>query len=87
MMSAIEEAYAVWTQARYPRQTLKRWFKKAVDSQYTPPGVCSGSGYFLKLKLHNAGKAAPAGFVLFCSRAGRGLPNVLSGYLTKSLVE
>src|SRR4249919_1581123 len=64
LMTAIEEAYAVWNK-RVPTATLNRWFEQAVDAN-PPPAV---SGRRLKLNYITQAKARPPSFILFCSRA------------------
>ena len=64
LMTAIEDAYAVWNK-RVPTATLNRWFEQAVDAN-PPPAV---SGRRLKLNYITQAKARPPSFVLFCSRA------------------
>jgi len=41
LMSAIEEAYAIWNR-RVPTASLNRWFEQAVDAN--PPPAVSGGG-------------------------------------------
>src|SRR5471030_1930312 len=64
LMSAIEQAYAVWNR-RVPTASLNRWFEQAVDAN-PPPAV---SGRRLKLNYITQAKARPPSFILFCSRA------------------
>ncbi len=64
LMTAIEEAYAVWNK-RVPTAALNRWFEQAVDAN-PPPAV---SGRRLKLNYITQAKARPPSFILFCSRA------------------
>src|SRR5438477_708332 len=64
LMSAIEQAYAVWNR-RVPTASLNRWFEQAVDAN-PPPAV---SGRRLQLNYITQAKARPPSFVLFCSRA------------------
>ena len=64
LMSAIEQAYAIWNR-RVPTASLNRWFEQAVDAN-PPPAV---SGRRLKLNYITQAKARPPSFVLFCSRA------------------
>src|ERR1700728_3650603 len=54
LMSAIEEAYAVWNR-RVPTASLNRWFEQAVDAN-PPPAV---SGRRLKLNYITQAKAKP----------------------------
>src|SRR3978361_854841 len=67
LMTAIEEAYAVWNR-RAPTAALNRWFEQAVDAN-PPPAV---SGRRLKLNYVTQAKARPPSFAVFCSRAGAG---------------
>src|SRR6202050_2989668 len=57
LMSAIEEAYAVWNR-RVPTASLNRWFEQAVDAN-PPPAV---SGRRLKLNYITQAKARPPRF-------------------------
>ena len=61
LMSAIEQAYAVWNR-RVPTASLNRWFEQAVDNN-PPPAV---SGRRLKLNYVTQAKARPPSFILFC---------------------
>jgi GTP-binding protein len=79
LMSAIEEAYAVWNR-RVPTASLNRWFEQAVDAN-PPPSV---SGRRLKLNYITQAKARPPSFVLFCSRADA-VPQSYLRYLVNSL--
>jgi GTP-binding protein len=79
LMSAIEEAYAVWNR-RVPTAALNRWFEQAVDAN-PPPSV---SGRRLKLNYVTQAKARPPSFVLFCSRADA-VPQSYLRYLVNSL--
>jgi GTPase len=79
LMSAIEEAYAVWNR-RVPTASLNRWFEQAVDAN-PPPAV---SGRRLKLNYITQAKARPPSFVLFCSRADA-VPQSYLRYLVNSL--
>ena len=81
LMTAIEEAYAVWNK-RVPTATLNRWFEQAVDAN-PPPAV---SGRRLKLNYITQTKGRPPSFVLFCSRADA-VPQSYLRYLTNSLRE
>src|SRR6201991_2569940 len=81
LMSAIEEAYAVWNR-RVPTASLNRWFEQAVDAN-PPPAV---SGRRLKLNYITQSKARPPSFVLFCSRADA-VPQSYLRYLVNSLRE
>src|SRR6202158_4470938 len=81
LMSAIEEAYAVWNR-RVPTASLNRWFEQAVDAN-PPPAV---SGRRLKLNYITQAKARAPRFVLFCSRAD-GVPQSYLRYLVNSLRE
>ena len=78
LMSAIEDAYAVWNK-RVPTAALNRWFEQAVDAN-PPPAV---SGRRLKLNYITQAKARPPSFVLFCSRADA-VPQSYLRYLTNS---
>ena len=64
LMTAIQEAYAVWNK-RVPTATLNRWFEQAVDA-HPPPAV---SDRRLKLNYITQAKARPPSFVLFCVEA------------------
>jgi len=79
LMSAIEEAYAVWNR-RVPTASLNRWFEQAVDAN-PPPAV---SGRRLKLNYITQAKARPPSFILFCSRADA-VPQSYLRYLVNSL--
>ena len=81
LMSAIEQAYAVWNR-RVPTASLNRWFEQAVDAN-PPPAV---SGRRLKLNYITQAKARPPSFVLFCSRADA-VPQSYLRYLINSLRE
>jgi GTP-binding protein len=81
LMSAIEQAYAVWNK-RVPTAALNRWFEQAVDAN-PPPAV---SGRRLKLNYITQTKARPPSFVLFCSRADA-VPQSYLRYLINSLRE
>ena len=81
LMTAIQEAYAVWNK-RVPTAALNRWFEQAVDAN-PPPAV---SGRRLKLNYITQAKARPPSFVLFCSRADA-VPQSYLRYLTNSLRE
>lgn len=81
LMSAIEEAYAVWNK-RIPTAALNRWFEQAVAAN-PPPAV---SGRRLKLNYITQTKARPPSFVLFCSRADA-VPQSYLRYLVNSLRE
>jgi GTP-binding protein len=81
LMSAIEQAYAVWNQ-RVPTASLNRWFEQAVDNN-PPPAV---SGRRLKLNYITQAKARPPSFILFCSRADA-VPQSYLRYLVNSLRE
>jgi GTP-binding protein len=81
LMSAIEEAYAVWNR-RVPTASLNRWFEQAVDAN-PPPAV---SGRRLKLNYVTQAKARPPSFILFCSRADA-VPQSYLRYLVNSMRE
>src|SRR3954449_9711584 len=81
LMSAIEEAYAIWNR-RVPTAALNRWFEQAVDAN-PPPAV---SGRRLKLNYVTQTKARPPSFVVFCSRADA-VPESYLRYLVNSLRE
>ena len=81
LMSAIEQAYAVWNR-RVPTASLNRWFEQAVDAN-PPPAV---SGRRLKLNYITQAKARPPSFVLFCSRADA-VPESYLRYLVNSMRE
>jgi GTP-binding protein len=79
LMTAIEDAYAVWNR-RAPTAALNRWFEQAVDAN-PPPAV---SGRRLKLNYITQTKARPPSFVVFCSRADA-VPESYLRYLVNSL--
>ncbi|MEH2509313.1 GTP-binding protein [Nitrobacteraceae bacterium AZCC 1564] len=79
LMSAIEDAYAVWNR-RASTSQLNRWFEQAVNNN-PPPAV---SGRRLKLNYITQTKARPPSFVVFCSRADA-VPESYLRYLTNSL--
>ena len=79
LMSAIQEAYAVWNR-RVPTSALNRWFEQAIQTN-PPPAV---SGRRLKLNYITQTKARPPSLVLFCSRADA-VPQSYLRYLTNSL--
>ncbi len=79
LMSAIEDAYAVWNR-RTSTSQLNRWFEQAVNTN-PPPAV---SGRRLKLNYITQAKARPPSFVMFCSRADA-VPESYLRYLTNSL--
>ncbi|MBI5262778.1 MAG: ribosome biogenesis GTPase Der [Bradyrhizobium sp.] len=79
LMSAIEQAYAVWNK-RVPTSALNRWFEQAISAN-PPPAV---SGRRLKLNYITQTKARPPSFVLFCSRADA-VPQSYLRYLVNSL--
>ncbi|QPF87654.1 ribosome biogenesis GTPase Der [Bradyrhizobium genosp. L] len=81
LMTAIQEAYAVWNR-RLPTSALNRWFEQAIQAN-PPPAV---SGRRLKLNYITQVKARPPSFVLFCSRADA-IPKSYLRYLTNSLRE
>jgi GTPase len=81
LMTAIQEAYAVWNR-RVPTSALNRWFEQAIQAN-PPPAV---SGRRLKLNYITQNKARPPSFVLFCSRADA-IPRSYLRYLTNSLRE
>ncbi len=81
LMTAIQDAYAVWTR-RVPTSALNRWFEQAIQAN-PPPAV---SGRRLKLNYITQTKARPPSFVLFCSRADA-VPQSYLRYLTNSLRE
>src|SRR3954469_24400648 len=64
LMTAVEEAYAVWNPPE-PRPALNPWVEAVVDAN-PPPAV---SGRRLKLNYVTQTKARPPSFVVFCSRA------------------
>jgi len=79
LMSAIEDAYAVWNR-RASTASLNRWFEQAIDNN-PPPAV---SGRRLKLNYITQTKARPPSFVVFCSRADA-VPESYLRYLVNSL--
>ena len=79
LMSAIEDAYAVWNRRTSTAQ-LNRWFEQAVQNN-PPPAV---SGRRLKLNYITQSKARPPSFVVFCSRADA-VPESYLRYLTNSM--
>ncbi|MCP4615211.1 MAG: ribosome biogenesis GTPase Der [Bradyrhizobium sp.] len=81
LMTAIQEAYAVWNR-RIPTAALNRWFEQAISAN-PPPSV---SGRRLKLNYITQTKARPPSFVLFCSRADA-IPQSYLRYLVNSLRE
>jgi GTPase len=81
LMSAIEQAYAVWNK-RVPTASLNRWFEQAIDAN-PPPAV---SGRSLKLHYITQAKARPPSFVLFCSRTDA-VPQSYLRYLVNSMRE
>ena len=81
LMSAIEQAYAIWNR-RVPTASLNRWFEQAVAVN-PPPAV---SGRRLKLNYITQAKARPPSFVLFCSRSDA-VPQSYLRYLVNSLRE
>ena len=81
LMSAIEQAYAIWNR-RVPTASLNRWFEQAVAAS-PPPAV---SGRRLKLNYITQAKARPPSFVLFCSRSDA-VPQSYLRYLVNSLRE
>ncbi len=81
LMTAIEQAYAVWNK-RVPTSALNRWFEQAIQAN-PPPAV---SGRRLKLNYITQTKARPPSFVLFCSRADA-VPQTYLRYLVNSLRE
>ncbi|QOZ34797.1 ribosome biogenesis GTPase Der [Bradyrhizobium sp. CCBAU 53421] len=81
LMTAIQEAYAVWNR-RLPTSALNRWFEQAIQAS-PPPAV---SGRRLKLNYITQVKARPPSFVLFCSRADA-IPRSYLRYLINSLRE
>ncbi len=81
LMTAIQQAYAVWNR-RLPTAALNRWFEQAIQAS-PPPAV---SGRRLKLNYITQVKARPPSFVLFCSRADA-IPRSYLRYLTNSLRE
>jgi GTPase len=81
LMTAIQDAYAVWNR-RLPTSALNRWFEQAIQAS-PPPAV---SGRRLKLNYITQVKARPPSFVLFCSRADA-IPKSYLRYLTNSLRE
>jgi GTP-binding protein len=81
LMSAIEQAYAVWNR-RVPTSALNRWFEQAIAAS-PPPAV---SGRRLKLNYITQTKARPPSFVVFCSRADA-VPESYLRYLVNGLRE
>ncbi len=81
LMTAIENAYAVWNR-RIPTSALNRWFEQAIASN-PPPAV---SGRRLKLNYITQTKARPPSFVLFCSRADA-VPESYLRYLVNGIRE
>src|SRR5256884_2207923 len=81
LMSAIEQAYAVWNK-RIATAALNRWFEQAVDAN-PPPAV---AGPRLKLDYITPAQAPPPNFILFCSRADA-VPQSYLRYLTNSMRE
>src|SRR5947209_7480133 len=81
LMSAIEQAYAIWNK-RVPTAALNRWFEQATDTN-PPPAV---SGRRLKLNYITQTKARPPSFVVFCSRADA-VPHSYLRYLVNYLRE
>ncbi|MCA6123728.1 ribosome biogenesis GTPase Der [Bradyrhizobium sp. WSM 1704] len=81
LMTAIQEAYAVWNR-RLPTSALNRWFEQAIQAN-PPPAV---SGRRLKLNYITQVKARPPSFVLFCSRADA-IPQSYLRYLINGLRE
>jgi GTPase len=79
LMTAIEQAYAVWNK-RVPTAALNRWFEQATSAN-PPPAV---SGRRLKLNYITQTKARPPSFVLFCSRADA-VPDSYLRYLVNSM--
>ncbi len=79
LMSAIEDAYAVWNRRTSTAQ-LNRWFEQAVQNN-PPPAV---SGRRLKLNYITQSKARPPSFVVFCSRADA-VPESYLRYLINSM--
>jgi len=79
LMSAIEDAYAVWNR-RISTASLNRWFEQAVQTN-PPPAV---SGRRLKLNYITQSKARPPSFVVFCSRADA-VPESYLRYLINSM--
>ena len=79
LMSAIEEAYAVWNRRTSTAQ-LNRWFEQAVQNN-PPPAV---SGRRLRLNYITQSKARPPSFVVFCSRADA-VPESYLRYLVNSM--
>src|SRR3954462_14402953 len=79
LMTAIENAYAVWNR-RGATAALNRWVEQAIDAN-PPPGV---SGRRLKLNYITKTKARPPSFVVFCSRADA-VPESYLRYLVNSL--
>jgi len=81
LMSAIEEAYAIWNR-RVPTASLNRWFEHGGGCQPAAGGV----GAAAEAELHHAGQGAAASFILFCSRADA-VPQSYLRYLVNSLRE
>jgi GTP-binding protein len=81
LMTAIQNAYAVWNR-RIPTAALNRWFQQAIAAS-PPPAV---SGRRLKLNYATQAKARPPSFVVFCSRADA-VPESYLRYLVNSLRE
>jgi GTPase len=79
LMSAIQEAYAIWNH-RVSTSALNRWFEHATSAN-PPPAV---SGRRLRLNYITQAKARPPSFVVFCSRADA-VPESYLRYLTNSM--
>src|SRR2546423_10451524 len=79
LMSAIEQAYAVWNK-RIATAALNRWFEQAVDAN-PPPAV---SGRRPELNYNTPAHGRPPSFILFCSRADA-VPQSYLRYLVNSL--
>jgi GTP-binding protein len=79
LMTAIEDAYAVWNR-RVSTSALNRWFEQATSAN-PPPAV---SGRRLRLNYITQAKARPPSFVVFCSRADA-VPESYLRYLANSM--
>src|ERR1700730_14012218 len=83
LMSAIEQAYAVWNRRRPPASLYHRVAKGVPNNNNPPP---AGTGRRLKLNYITQAKARPPSFILFCSRADA-VPQSYLRYLVNSLRE
>jgi len=79
LMTAIQDAYAVWNR-RVSTSQLNRWFEQAVTAN--PPPAKSGAR--MKLNYATQVKARPPSFVMFCTRAGS-VPESYLRYLINSI--